>query len=61
MSDILNSHESFQHVVSWLNDAKNSARSECSICLVGNKSDLESERMIKYTEGSQFCQENSKF
>jgi GTPase SAR1 family protein len=41
-------------------DAKNSARSECSICVVGNKSDLKESRVIKYNDGAKFCQENSK-
>ena len=47
-------------MTTWLNDAKNSARSECSICVVGNKSDLKDIRMIKYNDGAKFCQENSK-
>lgn len=52
--------ETFQHVPTWLNDAKNSARSECSICVVGNKKDLKDSRVIKYNDGAKFCQENSK-
>ena len=52
--------ESFQHLPTWLNDAKNSARSECSSCVVGNKSDLKDNRVIKYNDGARFCQENSK-
>lgn len=57
---VIFSLESFQNVITWLNDAKNLARSECSICLVGNKSDLELDRKIKFIDGSKFCQENSK-
>lgn len=53
--------ETFQHVSSWLNDAKNLARNECSICVVGNKSDLKNDRIIKHIDGAKFCQENSKF
>lgn len=45
--------------MSWLNDAKNLARSECSICLVGNKSDLSNDRKIDYIDGAKFCQENN--
>jgi GTPase SAR1 family protein len=51
--------ETFQHVPNWLNDAKNLARSECSICVVGNKSDLKENRVVKYNDGAKFCQENS--
>jgi len=53
--------ETFQHVTSWLNDAKGTARNECSICIVGNKNDLKDARVIKYNDGAKFCQENSKF
>jgi GTPase SAR1 family protein len=52
--------ETFQHVPNWLNDAKNLARSGCSICVVGNKSDLKENRLVKYNDGAKFCQENSK-
>ena len=51
--------ESFQHVPQWLNDAKNSARNECSVCVVGNKSDLEDSRLISLNEGSKYCLENN--
>ncbi len=47
------------NIPSWLNDAKNLARSECSICVVGNKSDLTSNREVSFIEGSRFCQENN--
>ena len=53
--------ETFQHVPNWLNDAKNLARNECSICVVGNKSDLKENRVVKYNDGAKFCQENSHF
>jgi hypothetical protein len=46
-------------VLPFLSDAKNAARSECSICVVGNKSDLKDSRVIKYNDGAKFCQENS--
>lgn len=52
--------ESFQHLNNWLNDAKNKARNECSIIIVGNKSDLKENRVIKFNDGAKFCQENSK-
>jgi len=52
--------ETFQHVSNWLNDAKNYAKNETSIVLVGNKSDLKEQRVIKYNDGAKFCQENSK-
>lgn len=52
--------DSFQHIPSWLADAKNAARKDCAICLVGNKCDLADQRVITYNEGAKFSQENSK-
>ena len=43
-----------------MNDAKGTARNECSICIVGNKTDLKDSRIIKFNDGAKFCQENSK-
>lgn len=51
--------ESFRHVPTWLTDVKNTARSECSVCVVGNKSDLTDQRVIKYNDGAKYCQENN--
>lgn len=51
--------ETFNHVNSWLNDAKNAARNDCSICLVGNKSDLKDLRQVSYNEAAKFSQNNS--
>lgn len=51
--------ETFNHVTSWLSDAKNAARKDCSICLVGNKSDLKDLRQVSYNEAAKFSQNNS--
>ena len=55
----MNRIESFNHVNSWLNDAKNAARKDCSICLVGNKSDLKDQRTVSYNDAAKFSQNNS--
>jgi GTPase SAR1 family protein len=52
--------DSFLHVENWLNEIKNTAKNECCICVVGNKSDLREQRVIKYNEAANFCQKNSK-
>ena len=52
--------ESFNHVSSWLTDAKNAAKPDCSICLIGNKSDLREQRTVSYMEAAKFSQNNSK-
>ena len=51
--------ESFQHIATWLADARNAARSECSVCVVGNKGDLEDQRVVRTEDGKLFCTENN--
>jgi len=41
-------------------DAKNGAKKDCVICVVGNKSDLKDQRVVRYNDGAKFCQDNSK-
>ena len=55
----INSYESFTKVSSWLTDAKNAAKKNCSICLIGNKCDLKDNRTVSLNEASKFSQENS--
>ena len=52
--------ESFNHASSWLTDAKNAAKPDCSICLIANKSDLSEQRTVSYMEAAKFSQNNSK-
>lgn len=56
--DITN-RESFNHVTSWLAEAKGVANSDIVIVLVGTKLDLESERQVTFLEASTFSQENA--
>lgn len=58
--DVTNA-QSFQKCEEWLSEVMNNARSECSVCLVGNKVDLVNEKVIQSEEGSSFCKENSEF
>ena len=51
--------ETFNHINTWLNDAKNYTRSECSVIIVGNKTDLDNLRQVKYSEGQKFSEENN--
>ncbi|CAD7956483.1 unnamed protein product [Amoebophrya sp. A120] len=59
--DITN-RSSFQHVVSWLREAREHADANLTITLVGNKSDLADRRQVSYQEGYDFAQrENLQF
>ena len=51
--------DSFNHVTSWLADAKDGTAENSVICVVGNKSDLKGMRVVATTEAAKFCQENS--
>jgi len=52
------SRDSYNHVSSWLNDARALANPEIAIVLVGNKIDLTAEREVSFLEASRFAQEN---
>jgi len=54
----ITSRESYNHVSSWLNDAKALANPDIAIVLVGNKIDLSAEREVSFLEASRFAQEN---
>ena len=50
--------ETFNHLTSWLEDARQHSNSNMTIMLIGNKSDLEHRRAVTYAEGEQFAREN---
>lgn len=50
--------ETFNHLASWLEDARQHANSNMSIMLVGNKADLAHRRAVSKEEGEQFAKEN---
>mmetsp|Transcript_34465 Transcript_34465/g.109710 ORF Transcript_34465/g.109710 Transcript_34465/m.109710 type:complete len:162 (-) Transcript_34465:542-1027(-) len=50
--------ETFNHLTSWLDDARTHSNSNMTIMLIGNKSDLEPRRAVTYEEGSAFAQEH---
>ena len=52
--------ESFEHIHNWIKDAKSAAKKNCAIVVVGNKTDLKEQRLVKYTDGAKLCQDNSK-
>ena len=54
----ITSKKTFTNVVSWLNECKEMCYKDILICLVGNKSDLESKRIVSTEEGQKFANEN---
>ncbi|XP_028933810.1 ras-related protein Rab-2B isoform X1 [Ornithorhynchus anatinus] len=50
--------ETFIHLTSWLEDARQHSSSNMVIMLIGNKSDLESRRDVKKEEGEAFAREH---
>ena len=55
--DITNK-KSFTNVTSWLNECREMCFKDILICLVGNKTDLESKRVVSKEDGQKFAQEN---
>ncbi|KAF7258049.1 hypothetical protein EG68_04449 [Paragonimus skrjabini miyazakii] len=50
--------ETFTHLASWLEDARQHSSSNMVIMLIGNKSDLESRRDVQKEEGEAFAREH---
>merc|ERR1711988_1706786 len=50
--------ETFNHLSSWLDDARQHANSNMTIMLIGNKCDLEQRRAVTFEEGQQFANEH---
>jgi len=53
----INSRETYNHLISWLTDARTLARPDITVVVVGNKSDLK-QREVTLLEASRFAQEN---
>lgn len=50
--------ETFNHLTSWLEDARRHANDNMVIMLVGNKSDLDKRRVVSTEEGETFARDN---
>ena len=48
----------FNHLSTWLADARSLTNPKTTIFLIGNKSDMEAERDVTYEEAKQFADEN---
>ena len=54
----ISSRDSFNNVMSWIEDCKNQSPKTIFIVLVGNKSDLEDKRQVTYEEGKELADKN---
>ncbi|KAG8082321.1 hypothetical protein GUJ93_ZPchr0014g46503 [Zizania palustris] len=50
--------ETFNHLASWLEDARQHATANMAIMLIGNKCDLSHRRAVSYEEGEKFAKEH---
>ncbi|CAB0044498.1 unnamed protein product [Trichogramma brassicae] len=50
--------ETFNHLTTWLEDARQHSNSNMVIMLIGNKSDLDARREVKREEGEAFAREH---
>jgi len=48
----------YNHLTSWLTDARNLTNPNTVIMLIGNKKDLEAQRDVTFEEATQFAKEN---
>lgn len=48
----------YNHLSSWLTDARNLTNPNTAIFLIGNKSDLDGQRDVPYEEAKAFAEEN---
>ena len=51
--------ETFVHLTSWLEDARQHSNKDMTIMLIGNKSDLDQKRQVSFEEGQQFANEHN--
>lgn len=48
----------YNHLTSWLTDARNLTNPNTVIMLIGNKKDLDAQRDVTYEEAAAFAKEN---
>jgi len=55
--DITN-RDSYNNIIKWLDETKNYANEKVTVVLVGNKTDLDSKRVVTFEEGYEFAKRN---
>ena len=54
----INSKESFDNIEMWLRELRTHSNPDAKVFLIGNKIDLEPQRVVKKEQGEQFCKDN---
>ena len=54
----INSKESFEDIEMWLRELRTHSNPDAKVFLIGNKIDLEAQRVVKKEQGEQFCKDN---
>ncbi len=54
------SRDTYNHLLSWLTDARMLARPDITVVVVGNQMDRKDEREVTLLEASRFAQENGE-
>ena len=54
----INSKESFEDIEMWLRELRTHSNPDAKVFLIGNKIDLEPQRVVKKEQGEQFCKDN---
>ena len=55
----INNRKSFEHAINWLKELKETSNPNIKIFLVGNKCDLENDRVVSKEEGNNFKEEQN--
>ncbi|KAJ9048806.1 Ras- protein Rab-2A [Entomophthora muscae] len=53
--------DTFQHISTWLEDARQHSSQNTTLILIGNKCDLEAKREVSREEGEAFAKENGLY
>ena len=51
--------ETFEHVEKWLEDVRTNASKDIQVILIGNKKDLENERVVSFDDGSSLAEKHN--
>lgn len=54
----ITSRESFEAIGNWLDECRTNGNPEMTLVLVGNKTDLPSQRQVSFAEGEMFAKNN---